>query len=76
VLLGWLPVIAVKPALEMIPAAGIWMMVVGGVIYTVGTVFLTHDNKAPYLHAVWHLFVLAASVLHYVAILLYVAPGA
>ena len=40
----------------------------GGVAYTIGTVFLMQDHRHPYLHALWHIFVIAASACHFYAI--------
>ncbi len=76
VLMGWLPVLAAKPMIAAAPAACLWMMLVGGLCYTVGTIFLTFDRKALYLHAVWHIFVIAGSTVHYFAILHYALPSA
>ncbi|MBI2824306.1 MAG: hemolysin III family protein [Planctomycetia bacterium] len=76
VLMGWMPVLGVKWAVAVVPMGCVWLMILGGLCYTVGVVFLMFDYKALYLHAVWHVFVIAGSAVHYVAILLYaVAPG-
>ena len=56
------------------PGGCLWMMLWGGLCYTVGTLFLVFDYKAAYLHAVWHLFVIAGSAWHYFAIWQYVLP--
>ena len=74
VLLGWLPITSVMPLLERMPVGGLWWMLHGGVCYTVGTIFLTLDQRVKYFHAVWHLLVIVGSALHYVAILFYVVP--
>lgn len=75
VLMGWLGVVAVKQMLVSIPTGGLVWLAVGGVLYTVGVVFYAW-RKLPYNHATWHLFVLAGSVCHYLAILLYLLPEA
>ena len=49
----------------------LWM-VVGGVCYTIGTLFLIYDDRIRHFHAVWHLFVIAGSACHFVGILLVV----
>ncbi|MFH0981192.1 MAG: hemolysin III family protein [Planctomycetota bacterium] len=72
--LGWLAVVAVKPLLGMLPVAGFLWLLAGGVVYSSGTVFYSW-KKLPYHHAIWHLFVLAASICHYIAIVLYVLPS-
>jgi hemolysin III len=74
VLMGWMPVLAAKPMIAAVPAGCLWLMAAGGLCYTVGTLFLTFDRKALYLHAVWHVFVIAGSAVHYFAILLYILP--
>ncbi|HVU87804.1 MAG TPA: hemolysin III family protein [Pirellulales bacterium] len=76
VVMGWLPVLAAKPMIAVTPGRCLWMMFAGGLCYTVGTLFLTFDRKALYLHAVWHIFVIAGSAVHYFAILEYALPGA
>ena len=72
--MGWLVIIAVKPLLNTIPTGGISWLVAGGLFYTTGVVFYIW-KRLPFNHAVWHLFVLAGSVCHFIAILLYVLPG-
>lgn len=74
VLLGWMPVVAIKPIVELVPGPALWWMAAGGVCYTVGTLFLMRDERVPFFHAVWHLFVVAGSACHYYAVLRYVVP--
>ncbi len=69
--MGWLIIIAIKPLLATVPAGGITFLFAGGCLYTIGVIFYAWD-KIPFNHAIWHLFVLAASASHYTAILLYV----
>lgn len=67
VAMGWLVLIAAGPLIRSVsPAALIWLAA-GGLAYTGGTVFY-HSRRVPYAHAVWHLFVLAGSVCHAVAV--------
>jgi len=49
-------------------------MLLGGLCYTVGTVFLMFDNLARHFHAIWHLLVIAGSACHFFVIFLCVAP--
>jgi hemolysin III len=56
-----------------VPARGLALVALGGLAYTVGIAFYGW-RRLPYHHAVWHLFVLAGSTLHYFAVLLYVVP--
>lgn len=69
--MGWLVVLAVGPLMANIEPAGLWLLVAGGLAYTVGTIFYVL-KKVPYMHAVWHVWVLAGSVCHFLAILLFV----
>ena len=75
VIMGWAVVAAVKPMMENVGTGGLWLLLSGGLAYTGGIVFYLW-KRLPYNHAIWHLFVLAGSVLHYFAILLYVIPVA
>ena len=72
--MGWLALIAVGPLLRAVSGGGVRLLVLGGVSYTLGTLFYLW-RRLPYHHAVWHAFVLAGSVLHFFAVLLYVAPA-
>ena len=69
--LGWIVVIAIKPLVATLAPAGLWLLISGGLAYTAGTVFYVL-KRIPYMHAIWHIFVLAGSVLHFLAVLLYV----
>lgn len=69
VMLGWLPIVAIKPILEIVPAGVLGWMAAGGVLYTIGTWFLMRDDRVPYFHAAWHVLVIAASACHYYAVL-------
>jgi hemolysin III len=71
--MGWLIVVAIKPLMTHVPPAGLAWLVAGGLAYTGGTVFYGW-RRLRYQHAVWHLFVLAGSVCHFIAVLLYAAP--
>ncbi len=73
VLMGWLSVIAVKPLLAALTPAGFAWLAAGGLFYTGGIFFYALDEKLRHGHGIWHLFVLAGSASHYLAILLYVA---
>jgi len=69
--MGWLVIIAIKPLIAVLPALGLWLLVAGGLAYTLGT-GLYVMKRVPYTHAGWHLFVLAGSALHFFAVLLLV----
>ena len=64
--MGWLVLIAVVPLVRALPATTLGWLVGGGVTYTLGTLF--YHSPRPYAHGVWHLFVLAGTVCHGIAI--------
>jgi len=70
VAMGWVGVIAVKPLLELMPTEGILWLLAGGLGYTFGVPFYA-AHKVRYSHFVWHLFVLAGTSCHFVAVLAY-----
>ena len=69
--MGWLIVIEFNNILLYIDLYGIYLMVLGGVCYTLGVIFYSLDNLK-YSHTIWHLFVLMGSISHYFMILFYV----
>ena len=72
-LMGWVALVAVVPLIRALSWPGFALMLAGGAIYTIGVVFYVFDKRVRHFHGIWHLFVLAGSAVHYVAILLYVA---
>ncbi|MEJ2426385.1 MAG: hemolysin III family protein [Candidatus Thiodiazotropha sp.] len=73
--LGWLVVIAIKPLIDAVETGGLWLLLAGGLCYSLGVVFYVWKRLA-YHHAVWHLFVMAGSMLHFFSVLFYVVPSA
>lgn len=73
VTMGWVAIIALIPLVKVLSWAGFAWVAAGGLTYTLGIVFYLNDRKFSHWHGIWHLFVLAGSILHFVAILLYVA---
>lgn len=71
ILMGWIVVIAVKPLIAAMPLGGLLLLLAGGLLYTLGTVFYLW-RIMPYHHAVWHLFVLGGTICHYLCVQLYV----
>ncbi len=71
VLMGWLCIVAAKPMFVLLSPGALILLGAGGLLYTAGIVFY-NSKRVPYSHAVWHLFVVAGSVCHYLAIALYV----
>ena len=70
--MGWIVLVAVKPLIAALGMAGFVWLALGGVFYTVGIIFFAFDTKVRHFHGVWHLFVIAGSLLHFVAISRYV----
>jgi len=68
ILMGWLALFAIKPMFQFIPARGLLWLLAGGILYCIGVVFYA-CRKIPFHHAIWHSFVVAGSVCHYIAIL-------
>lgn len=71
--MGWLGVIAVGPVVSALPTPGIFWLVTGGVMYTLGVIFYAW-KRFHYHHAIWHLFVMAGTFSHFVSIYYYVLP--
>ncbi len=67
--MGWIAVLAIRPLITHVGAAGVWWLAAGGLCYTGGVVFYATDKRVRYGHAVWHLFVLAGSTCHFFAVL-------
>jgi hemolysin III len=75
VVMGWLVVIAFRPLSRAMPAPGIAWLIAGGIFYTAGIVFYGLSKGVRHAHGIWHLFVMAGSICHYVTVLLYIAPA-
>ena len=73
--MGWIGMIAFRPLSDYLQGGGMALLIGGGVAYTLGVPFYLW-RRLPYHHALWHVFVLAGSVLHFLAVLLYVIPHA
>jgi len=71
--MGWIGMIAFEPLSHHLQNGGIALLIGGGLAYTLGVPFYLW-RKLPYHHALWHVFVLTGSVLHFLAVLLYVIP--
>lgn len=68
--MGWLIIIAVKPLWLSLPTGGLLWLVAGGLAYTAGVPFYL-AKRLRYAHFVWHLFVIAGTVFHFIAVLGY-----
>ena len=65
--MGWMAVFTIPPMLDYIPVISIIWIIIGGLFYTGGVAFYRWE-RLPYHHAIWHLFVIAGSLGHYIAI--------
>lgn len=72
VAMGWVALVAIRPLWERMAAPGLFWLALGGVAYTVGVVFYSTD-RVRFRHFVWHLFVLAGTACHFVAVWRYAA---
>lgn len=73
-LMGWCAIIAVKPLWDRLDPEGLLLLAAGGVVYSGGVAFYVWQ-RLRYHHAIWHLFVLGGSVLHWFTVYFYVVPG-
>ncbi|UYO34185.1 hemolysin III family protein [Bacillus zhangzhouensis] len=69
-LMGWMIIIAIKPLYIQLTGAGFGLLLLGGILYSVGTIFYIW-RKIPYHHAIWHSFVLGGSASMFFCILFY-----
>jgi len=73
-MLGWLPALPMIPRIpDPMPWTCFYGMLAGGVLYTLGVVFLQLDQKVRFFHAAWHLFVIAAAATHFLTIVFCIA---
>ena len=73
--MGWAVLVATGPLLDALGTAGFVWLAAGGLLYSVGIVFFVLDARVRHFHGIWHLFVIAGSLMHYIAILGYVLPA-
>lgn len=70
--MGWSIIFAFKTLTANIARGGIYLLLAGGIVYTIGAIFYGIGKKHKYMHSVFHFFVLSGSILHFFSILLYV----
>lgn len=70
VVMGWLAIFTIRPILHAVPFAGVMLLLLGGVCYTLGVLFY-RKKELLYMHFVWHLFVIAGSALHFFMVYYY-----
>lgn len=75
-LLGWLPAIPMLNRIpDPMPLECLYGMLAGGLLYTIGVIFLSFDRHVRFFHAAWHVLVIAAAASHYGTIVYFVALG-
>ena len=72
--MGWMVIIAIQPMLEYVEQGGLILLLAGGLSYSAGVIFYIWKTLFMH-HAIWHLFVLAGSVLHFLAVYYFVLPN-
>ena len=70
-IMGWCIVFAWKPTVAALGTGGMWLLLAGGIAYTIGALFYYFFKKKKYMHSVFHIFVVLGSILHMLAILFY-----
>ena len=68
--MGWLALFTIKPVIRMTSIRFLFWILAGGLAYSVGTIFYS-IKRIPYNHAIWHIFVLGGTILHFIGIFLY-----
>ncbi len=71
--MGWLSLVVVYQLATQLDIGAVIWLVAGGVVYSLGVIFYANKN-IPYNHAIWHLFVLAGCLCHFLSIYFYVQP--
>jgi hemolysin III len=71
-IMGWIIIFKIELVKSVLVPEAYWLLVSGGLAYTIGIVFYMIDSRLKYSHFIWHLFVMAGSVLHYLMMVMYV----
>jgi len=71
IVMGWVALIGIGPITKSMDSYGIMWLVLGGALYTLGTIFYLW-KMMPFHHAIWHLFVLAGTICHFFCVLFYI----
>ncbi|MDA8886717.1 hemolysin III family protein [Bacteroidia bacterium] len=72
VFMGWMVIFAFKPLMANLAPHGLYWLIAGGIAYTVGAVFYSLDDKLDFNHGIFHVFVLAGSICHFMAVYFWV----
>jgi hemolysin III len=70
--MGWIILVKVNMLKALLPDPAFWLLISGGLSYTIGILFYIIDGRMKYAHFIWHLFVMAGSILHYLMMVMYV----
>ena len=70
--MGWVIIFKIDLVIELLSAPAFWLLASSGLAYTVGIFFYTLDSRIKYGHFIWHLFVMAGSILHFIMVVKYV----
>lgn len=71
-LMGWLAIFLFEPLIDSLSPTGFYWLLAGGLFYTGGVIFYVMSNSHRLAHGIWHLFVLAGSVSHFITILFFI----
>lgn len=74
IIMGWSALAIMGPLVRALDATELWLLVLGGIAYTAGIIFFT-NHRLKFMHFVWHIFVIAGSVLQYFCILHFYLRG-
>ncbi|MEQ8880994.1 MAG: hemolysin III family protein [Cyclobacteriaceae bacterium] len=70
--MGWIIIFKLETVKAALPIEGFWLLASGGIAYTIGIAFYIVDTRMKYSHFIWHLFVMAGSILHFLMMVKYV----
>ena len=72
ILMGWCIIVRIDLIYRLLPRPGFWLLVLGGVAYTLGAVLYALDSRRRYMHSLFHVFTVIGSLLQFLCIILYV----
>ena len=71
-IMGWMIVFSLKALITNLSTTGLYLLLIGGIVYTLGAVLYLIGGKVKYMHSIWHFFVLGGSIFQFFSIILYV----
>ena len=72
IVMGWTVIFSINTVISSIKPIGVYWLFAGGIYYTFGTFFFSRDENIPFAHSIWHLFVLAGSICHFICVFFYI----